>query len=204
MLSKKHRFSWLILVFALQIIYFPLNQTIEGGYMPRIPWDDYIPFWPIWALPYQLSFIGWAICYFWAAIKMDARLYRTFIVSTICMLLTSYAVYLLFPTYVERPNAEGSGWQYALFRSIYANDRVNNAFPSGHTYNTMLILFFWWDWRPKLRWWFSIIAIIIILSTLFAGQHNLVDLVGGIIWAWASYHIGHWWIDKRDINEESA
>jgi membrane-associated phospholipid phosphatase len=145
-----------------------------------------------------LSLLWWTGCYVWAAYKMPDSLYRAFVVAALAVMLSSYVVYILFPTYVDRPALHGSNWQVELVRTIYSSDRLNNAFPSGHTYNSMLILFFWWDWQPKLRWLWVTIAVIIILSTLFTGQHNLLDPVGGIIWAWLGYRFGMWWTTRRD------
>ncbi len=101
------------------------------------------------------------------------------------------------PTYVERPVVEGSGWAADLVRYIYRNDDLYNAFPSGHTYATTLITLFWWDWKPRLRWLWGTIAIVVILSTLFTGQHHLPDLLGGILWAWMGYRFGWWWVARR-------
>ena len=189
-----NRFIGLIAIFCLQLAYFPLNRLLDGGYLLRMPWDDLVPFWPAWSIPYLLSIFWWSACFLWAALKMDMPIYKTLIVSTVFMLLSSYTVYILFPTYVERPNVESVGWQFDLIRYIFANDHVNNAFPSGHTYNTMLITLFWWNWHPSLRWLWVLISIIIILSTLFTGQHNLVDPLGGILWASLSFQFGKWWV----------
>jgi membrane-associated phospholipid phosphatase len=204
MYSYRFRITGLIAIVSLQALYFPLNRSIQGGYLPRIPWDDLVPFWPAWSLPYLLSIFWWFACYIWATFKMDASKYRQFLVSTVFMLLSSYVVFILVPTYVERPSADGTGWQYDLIRHIFANDRVNNAFPSGHTYNTVLITLFWWNWYPSLRWLWALITIIVIFSTLFTGQHNLVDPLGGILWAWGGYHFGNWWVARKKMSEVSV
>jgi membrane-associated phospholipid phosphatase len=191
------RLVWLVTLFGVQLLYAPINRTMQGGVILDTPWDAYVPFWPIWAVPYLLSLVWWAGCFVWAAWKMDGALYRAFVAATIAMMLTSYVVYILFPTYVQRPALEGSSWPIELVRYIYSNDRLHNAFPSGHTYTTMLILFFWWRWRPKLRWLWVGFAVVIILSTLFTGQHNLPDPIGGIVWAWAGYRFGLWWATRQ-------
>jgi membrane-associated phospholipid phosphatase len=126
----------------------------------------------------------------------DAR-YRAFVAGTLAVLLASYVVYILFPTYVERPVLEGSSWQVDLLRLIYNNDRLHNAFPSGHTYTTFLIVFFWWQWKPHLRWLWSAAALMVILSTLFTGQHNLPDPLGGVVFAWLGYRFGLWWASRK-------
>lgn len=191
------RLLWLLIIFCLQALYFPINRTMQGGVILAMPWDAHIPLWPGWAIPYLLSILWWQASFVWAAFQMDDDRFRALVVGATAVMLSSYLVYIAFPTYVERPVVEGSGWTTDLVRFIYGNDRLHNAFPSGHTYLTMLIVFFWWDWKPKLRWLWATIAALVILSTLFTGQHNLVDPIGGIFWAWLGYLFGRWWVARR-------
>jgi membrane-associated phospholipid phosphatase len=191
------RLGWLLAIFAVQLLYFPVNRIVRGGVILTTPWDAHVPLWSLWAVPYLLSLFWWTGCFVWATWKMDDARFRAFAVGTIATMLTSYIIYIVYPTYVQRPALEGDNWRIALVRWIYENDRLNNAFPSGHTYTTMLIVFFWWHWRPRLRWLWVGIAAVIVLSTLFTGQHNLPDPIGGIIWAWMGYRFGWWWVARR-------
>ena len=192
------RLAWLAALFIVHWLYFPLNRIIQGGVVLRIPLlDDLIPLWPIWVIPYLLSLLWWTGCFIWATWKMEDELYYAFVSGMIAVMLASYVVYLVYPTYVERPLVEGEGWLFDLVRLVYSNDRVNNAFPSGHTYNTVLITLFWWRWRPRLRWLWLVIAITIVLSTLFTGQHHSPDPVGGMIFAWLGYLFGLWWVGRQ-------
>ena len=195
-LTRRSRFLWLLALFTTQFLYFPINRLVAGGVILTFPWDSLVPFWPVWAVPYLLSLSCWAGCFVWAAFKMEDRRYQAFVIASIFTMATSYILYIVYPTYVERPAIQGSGWQFELVRWIYSNDRLNNAFPSGHTYNTVLILLFWWDWRPKLRLPWSIFSLVIVLSTLFTGQHNLPDALGGILWAVSGSLFG-WWCVSR-------
>jgi len=196
-----HRISYLVLIIGLHTLYFPINRTIRGGWLLEVSWDALIPFWPMWGIPYLASILWWLGSYIWAYLKMDTPRFQALIIGMAFTLVTSYLVYIVFPTYIERPNVVGTGWQHELIRLIFDNDRVNNAFPSGHTYSTMLIVFFWWQWQPKYRWLWAAIAIIIILSTLFTGQHNLLDPLGGIAWAWFGYLFGNWWAQNRRLRD---
>ena len=181
-----------------QLLYIPINRLISGGVILEIPWDAHVPFWPIFSIPYLASIPWWTICFCWAALKMDDRRLQSFIVGALFMMLTSYIVYIVFPTYVERPNVGGQGLQFDIIRYIYSNDRLNNAFPSGHTYFTVFLVLFWWDWKPKLRLIWTSFGILVIISTLVTGQHNLLDPVGGIIWAVGSYRLGRFWVLRRE------
>jgi membrane-associated phospholipid phosphatase len=196
-MTVRARFFWVLAIFGVQLLYVPINRTVRGGMVLELPWDVYVPFWPVWALPYLLSLVWWTASFLWAAWKMEDRLFRALVVATLAVMLSSYAVYLLLPTYVERPVLQGEGWPVALTRLIYSHDRMNNAFPSGHTYTTTLILLFWWRWRPRWRWLWLSISVVVILSTLFTGQHNLLDPVGGMLWGWMGYRFGLWWVARR-------
>jgi membrane-associated phospholipid phosphatase len=190
------RLIWLLILFSFQLLYFPINRIMEEGVVLATPWDALIPLWPVWVIPYLLSLVWWTGCFIWAAWKMDDSRYRAFVVSVITVTLASYVVYILYPTYVVRPALSGNDWLTEIVRGLYAADRVNNAFPSGHTYNTVLITFFWWRWYPRQRWLWLAIAIIILFSTLFTRQHNLPDLLGGVVFAWLGYRFGLWWANR--------
>jgi membrane-associated phospholipid phosphatase len=200
-MTWQRRLLWLLVLFGVQLLYVPINRTMHGGTVLATPWDAAIPLWPIWAVPYLLSIAWWVGCFVWAAWKMEDVLYRAFVASFLIVMLTSYAVYILYPTYVERPVLEGSSWQVELLSLIYRNDRLHNAFPSGHAYTTLLITFFWWRWQPRLRWLWIAFAIVVILSTLFTGQHNLPDPVGGLVFAWLGYRFGLWWAARQPAGE---
>lgn len=192
-MSLSKRLFWLLVILLVQASYFPINRAMEGGIALHTPLDSWIPLWPVWAVPYLLSIVWWEACLAWAAWKMPAPLFRTLVVGALTTLLTSYIFYVLCPTYVARSPVEGSGWPSVLVRLIYDHDRLNNAFPSGHTYTTVLIILFWWHWQPRLRWPWVLIGVIVLLSTLFTGQHNVLDLVGGVVWAWMGYFAGRLW-----------
>jgi membrane-associated phospholipid phosphatase len=194
--ALRRRLGWLVALFLVQWLYFPINRLARGGVVLATPWDALIPLWPVWVIPYLFSLLWWAGCFVWAALQMDEAPYQTFIVSLIAVMLASYVVYLAYPTYVLRPTPQGNDLLTRAIRLLYRSDRVHNAFPSGHTYNTVLITLFWWRWLPRQRWLWVSIAVIILLSTLFTRQHNLPDLAGGMVFAWLGYRFGLWWVAR--------
>lgn len=196
-LTQSTRLIWLLAVFGVQFLYVPINRTVTGGVVLTTPWDAQIPLWPVWVIPYLLSLAWWAGSFVWAMWKMDDELYRAFVSSVIVVMLASYVVYIVYPTYVVRPVLEGDDWLTQLVRLLYASDQVNNAFPSGHTYNSVLVALFWSCWYPRQRWLWWSGTIVVLLSTLFTRQHNLPDLAGGIVFAWLGYRLGLWWVARR-------
>jgi membrane-associated phospholipid phosphatase len=187
------RLACLLGLWALQFLYFPINRLVQGGVVLDTPWDAYFPLQPIWVIPYLLSLAWWLGCYIWATWKMDDGLFRAFVTSFVVVMLASYVAYILFPTYVVRPVVTGDDWLSRIVAHLYANDHANNAFPSGHTYNTALIALYWSRWHPRHWWLWWLITAIVLLSTLFTRQHNLPDVVGGLVLAWVGYRLGLRW-----------
>jgi len=140
---------------------------MSGGVVFKTAVDQYIPRIAIFALPYVFSLPFFAICFVWAAWKMEDRMYRQFIIAALFISLTSMLIYIIFPTYVVRPHLTGSGWAVQLESFIYQHDNVYNAFPSGHVYTTTLVAIFWSRWNSKFSWLFSGIVLLVALSTLF-------------------------------------
>jgi membrane-associated phospholipid phosphatase len=151
--------------------------------MLQTPLDPLIPLLPVFSIPYLLALPWWLGSLVWAAARMPGPLYRTLVLSAVLTILCASLVYILFPTYVARQPVEQRNWAASLLRFIYSNDRSYNAFPSSHTYLTTLIVFFWWRWQPRLRLLWGGILVLILLSTLFTGQHTLPDVAGGVVLA---------------------
>ena len=191
-MTKQKRILWLIILFIVQNLYFPINQYMQGGVIISTPLDAYIPLWSVWAIPYLLSIFWWIGSFLWATWKMDSKLYLAFVLATTSVMLSSYIFYILYPTYINRPILEENSWTMDLVRYIYSQDRSYNAFPSGHTYTSVLIALFWTRWYPKRRILWIIITAIILFSTLFTGQHHIPDLIAGTLLAWAGYRYGLW------------
>jgi membrane-associated phospholipid phosphatase len=200
-MTPKTRLAWLIAVFVVECLYVPINRIMQGGVVLAIPWDRFFPLWPIWAIPYLLSLAWWAGCFIWAAWRMEDDLYQAFVFSLLTVMLVSYVVYIVYPTYVVRPSVHGDDWLNQMIAFLYLNDRANNAFPSGHAYNTVLIALFWWRWLPRQRWLWLTITVVVLLSTLYTRQHNLPDLLGGILFAWLGYRLGLWCVARRSRQE---
>jgi membrane-associated phospholipid phosphatase len=197
-IPRHTRLGWLVALLAVQCLYFPINRTMQGGIILDTPWDTYFGLEPIWVVPYLLALAWWLGCFLWAAWKLNSQQLKAFIMSFVTVMLISYAVYILFPTYVARPAVPGRDWASGIIRLLYQNDHVYNAFPSGHTYNTVLIALYWSRWYPRWRWLWLAITLTVLLSTLFTRQHNLPDLAGGIALAWLGYHWGLWWTSRSE------
>jgi hypothetical protein len=188
------RVGWLLALVAVQALYFPINQVVQGGIILKTPLDDFIPLWAIWVVPYVFSIAWWFACLFWAAWAMEVRDYQAFILGTMIVVITGHLIYLFFPTYVLRPMLTGQNWDTQWLQAVYSRDRPYNAFPSSHTYHTWLFFLFWRRWHPRQVLLWGGIALVILCSTLFTRQHNLPDVLGGVTLAWLGYRFSLWWV----------
>jgi len=163
---------------------------LGGGVTFDIWLDQYIPLWPIWAIPYALALVWWGVALLWAYIKMEEPLYVAFATGWLSTCIIGYSFFLLYPNYVVRPEVTGAGWGAWAIHFIYANDRAYNAFPSQHLWTTVVIALFFSRWKPRLRWALWGFIPIVALSTLFTGQHWIMDIVGGAVLGVLGYGIG--------------
>jgi membrane-associated phospholipid phosphatase len=186
----KTRLLYVGLLAATACLYFPLNRALSGGYNLATPLDSLVPLWPEWVVIYLLSLPFWGASLLWFAWKMDRRSFRAFCAAAMVVLMSATWMYLVFPTYIDRPAITSSGWAAGLLSLVYTYDRTYNAFPSGHVYLTALFCLFLNRWYPRYHYAWAGILAAVILSTLFTHQHYLLDPLGGMALAYAGYRLG--------------
>lgn len=200
-MNKLKRLIWCALLFGIQILYTPLNRFLAGGTEFKTPLDTYIPIWTIWVVPYSLVCIWWFAAYIWAAQSMEDRLYEALFIASAVVFVSGLTIFTFFPTYIVRPTLPDGDWSTQLLQWIYTRDQAYNAFPSGHVYITTLIALFWSRWFPKWRPLWIASVVIVILATLFTGQHHIPDPIGGLALAWLGYRVGLWCVSDQAENK---
>jgi membrane-associated phospholipid phosphatase len=201
-ISRLLRLGFIII---LQFLYVPLNRNLSGGVLTRIRLDDFVPIIPVWTIPYVLWLPACLIFAVWAALKMPEKLFRVFFFAAIFTISSSMLFFWFYPTYILRPEVNGSDIFSQTLRLVYQNDHLYNAFPSGHVYLAVSIALFYLCWHSSrdgtlrtIRWnswrpWFWIgLVIVVCLSTVFTGQHSLIDIPGGMLVAILGYYFGRW------------
>ncbi|MHC1781705.1 MAG: phosphatase PAP2 family protein [Anaerolineaceae bacterium] len=197
------------LIILLQCLYLPLNRNLSGGTLTHIWLDDFVPILPAWTIPYVLWLPVCLIFAVWAALKMPENLFRAYFPAALFTTSTSMLFFWLYPTYVLRPDIVDSDIFSQMLRLVYKNDQLYNAFPSGHVYlvvSTALFYLCWYSsgdgtlrtihwnsWRP---WFWIGLVIVVCLSTVFTGQHSLIDIPGGTLVAILGYYFGRWWANR--------
>jgi membrane-associated phospholipid phosphatase len=192
-LSLNKRVLFLVLVCSIQMIYVPTSFRTTGGIEPKLPIDIF-PVWPIWVVPYMLCYPLWLFSSIWAMLKMEDRLFRGLVVACLLMFAVANATFLFFPTYVRQMTFQGADLFTSLLRMVHEEWGRYSAFPSGHVYITTLLVLFFGRWYPRQRFLWLLILIVISLSTLFTGQHYILDVLGGYGIAFAGYQFGLWWV----------
>ena len=189
-LSK--RIFLVFLVCCIQMIYIPTSNRISGGIEPKLPFDVF-PIWPVWVLPYLLCYVLWLTSIAWIISKIDDRSFRSFFAASMFTFALGALTFIFFPTYVRAAAVAGNDIFSGMLRFIHENWGRYDAFPSGHIYITTLLALFFGHWYPRQKLWWILILAIVSLSTLFTGQHYILDVLGGYLVAVAGYYFGLWW-----------
>ncbi|MFZ5881155.1 MAG: phosphatase PAP2 family protein [Chloroflexota bacterium] len=188
-LSK--RLLWAGVVGLIQAIYFPASQATSGGIAPKLPIDVF-PVLPVWVVPYYLIYAVWAFGAYWALFKLDARSFRALTVAALFTVSVGALTFVFFPTYIELPVIVGDDLFAVMLRSVQVAGGAYAALPSAHNYITMLMAAFAMRLYPRQCLLWIAVVVIVALSTLFTGQHYILDVVTGLALGWVGYKIG--WI----------
>lgn len=184
------------------MIYIPTSNRITGGIEPKLPIDIF-PIWTIWILPYISCYVLWFASFTWILLKVEDRLFRSFLAACIFTFAVGTTTFIFFPTYIQAAVIEGNDIFSMLVRMIHENWGRYDAFPSGHVYITTLLALFFSRWYPRQMVLWIVITAIVSLSTLFTGQHYILDVLGGYAVAFAGYHVGLWWAGFYTVQKRS-
>lgn len=82
-----------------------------------------------------------------------------------------------------------------------------DAFPSGHTQLTLVILYIAFTNRMKSRWVLLVVGSLLIVSTVYLRYHYVVDVLAGVVFfvftIWSGKRIDSWWRNvKRKLRDQ--
>jgi membrane-associated phospholipid phosphatase len=131
------------------------------------------------ALPIYFSVLPMTL-----AAMLATRALGRLVLSFVAVLAVAAAVFLLYPTRVERPEVIVGGLRDALL-ALRAADGDDHALPSLHvaiaTLCTLHLGRWWWIW-----------LILVWISTVLVGQHAFVDGAAGFLLALAAHKSAGW------------
>jgi membrane-associated phospholipid phosphatase len=188
----RKRFLLVLLACCIQMIYIPTSNRITGGLEPKLPIDIF-PIWTIWVLPYVLCYLLWFASFAWIIFKADDRQFRSFLAGCMLTFTLGALTFIFFPTYVKPVALQGNDIFTSLLRIFHEQVGRYAALPSGHVYITTFLVLFFGRWFPRSRFLWILVLLIVSLSTLFTGQHYILDVLGGYLVALAGYYFGLWW-----------
>ena len=188
---EKYKHSLLVLYFFLYMPYFMFLNTFtpsrDDVFVMYSKLDDYIPFLEIFAIPYFLWFAYIAVGYIFLMLTSREEFVRMCIFlytgMTVCLI-----IYTVFPNCQQlRVDYDTLGRSNVLIdwiRSLQNMDSSYDVFPSIHCLNSigMHIAIAKSKQITKCRrlivWSSLILAILIIMSTVFIKQHSILDVFG--------------------------
>ncbi|WP_256759824.1 phosphatase PAP2 family protein [Cohnella sp. WQ 127256] len=173
---------WLLAVPLLNILYALQNHSGDQVQSLVTDVDRSTPFIPEFAVPYMIWY-PFLILVFVLILRKDKQEYYRTVLAMCLGLLLSNMIFFMFQTIVPRPEVSSSGFFNHLVSFVYANDKPYNCFPSVHVMTSTLMIF----GSQALGWMKRIpiilIALCIIVSTLFIKQHVIADVLAGMLLA---------------------
>lgn len=178
---------WLLYYIVVQVWFTYLEKTVKPVVWISSPLDRFIPFVPVFVIPYVVWFgyIAVVMVYFGLFSPADfTKLCASmFTGMSICLL-----VYSIFPHGQPlRPSLQGQqGVFIDMIKRIYANDTNTNCFPSIHVLNSLIVHASihhspkFAD-KPGIRMASLVLAVLICLSIVFVKQHSVLDGIAALI-----------------------
>ncbi len=190
------RILWLAVILVALALYFPINRMAKDGVQLLLPIDRLIPLWPPSIVPYLLANLLFVALPIWAAIYAKPNEFEAYTISLLFATAVSYVIYLVFPTFVTRPEISSRDIFSRAIVILYQADRAYNAAPSGHTFYTLLSFLYLKRWKPKYELAWLVFAVLVFISTLLTGQHYVLDLMSGLVLGALAYAVGRFAQEK--------
>jgi membrane-associated phospholipid phosphatase len=167
-----------LLIFLNTVVYKMIQQYSIPTIFPITDLDVVIPYISAFVIPYLALFLFVAVPFIttWPKPKEFLKTNLSFLLVT----AISFSYYVFAQTTVLRNYVFSDNIFDQLVQFIYSIDTPVNTFPSMHVATTALTLHIISLKRPGLLKWMAPIGALIILSTLFIKQHNIVDVLGGL------------------------
>jgi len=192
---KKYRHAWVLLYGLIYMPWFIYleKRTDVHYFLIHSPLDDYIPFVEYFIVPYLLwfAFVAVAAGYFFFTDKSGFYRLSAFLIVGMTFFLFLCTVFPngqnLRPETFARDNIFVD-----LVKYIYSTDTPTNVLPSIHVFNSIGVCIAIWHSEAlkrykKIRHGAYLLALLIILSTMFLKQHSVTDVIAALVLACVIY-----------------
>ena len=187
-MHKKRYADYLLLALwgTVIFLYFLTGRMMpeNGRHLIWCQLDDYVPFLPVFAIPYVAWYVVQAFTA-WYCFKKDRKVFRKLVGYILFVYAVAISVYILYPTAIDfRPELTGKDIFSKIVGLIYRMDNPTNVFPSLHVLVAVGCAFAQCKakklGKPSLciLWW--LIALSICASTVLIKQHSVLDIFAAI------------------------
>lgn len=179
-------------IFGLLFAFLERFYVVETYHPMHSYIDDLIPFHEIFVIPYMFWFVLLVGMHLYTLLY-DTKSFRKMMYFIIFTHSITILIYFIFPTCQElRPTEfERDNILTRFMQSFYSLDTNTNVFPSIHVIGSLAVMFTAWHCKrlknPIWKIAFTIIAILICLSTVFLKQHSVLDGFAAIIISIVAY-----------------
>ena len=169
-------------------IFIPELWPPKISYTPELALDRALPLIPAWSLVYGALYLFLILLPIFV-IRQDDLIRRT-VYAYLLIWITAYVFFVIYPTWAPRPlEVTGDGFAVWGLLALYSTDPPYNCFPSLHVAHSFVSALASYRVHRNLGILAMIVAALVALSTLFTKQHYVVDVIAGVILAYAAYFI---------------
>src|SRR5258708_1576110 len=173
---------------SLAPLYFVIGELTRGRaiHAPEIALDRAWPLQPGWMLVYGSLYLF--IVVLPLMVVRQRELLRRAMLAFLTVMIVSYVGFLLYPTAAPRPaHVFGDGFSAWSLRRTYSVDPLYNCFPSLHVAYAFVSALTCFRVHRGVGAVAGLWAALIGVSTLFAKQHYVVDVIAGALLAYVAY-----------------
>ena len=172
-------------VFGLLFTYMERLRPVAHYHVVHCFLDDLIPFCELFLIPYLLWFLALAGMLVYTLL-FDVKSFRRFMWFIMFTYTVTLVIYLIFPT-CQQLRPESFVRDNVLTRFLgwfYTFDTNTNVCPSIHVIGAAAVMFTAWHAKGLSNWpgriAFTVLAVLISLSTVFLKQHSAVDVIAAV------------------------
>ena len=178
----------LVLLVPLYIFIAEVTATRSRLNAPELELDRAWPVQPAWALVYGSLYLFLIVLPVFV-VHQPEHIRRT-VLAYLTVWATAYVCFLLYPTVAPRPAAVmGEGFAVWGLRSLYSADPPFNCFPSIHVAHSFVSALTCYRIHRGVGIAATLSAALVGVSTLYTKQHYVLDVIAGIVLAFAAYMI---------------
>ncbi len=180
------------LLLCQTILYFGIQKFEGPAHDVSSSFDKKIPYLPYSIFIYVLWFPMIAVYPLCLYIHSNA-IYTIYIISIIADIIISTLIYMIYPSSFTRPEPPDSFIGKIMRLVLRCDYKGKNCMPSMHCSMCFIIMFTAYmsaGFQPLLYTGFALLALMIVISTVFTKQHVIIDVITGFLTAALSFVIG--------------